>query len=126
MYLMEKQYALSCIVWNAGRPVRDLPPLDEFGVRLWVRWRHDRERFRAIGVDGGDGGELGQGWQSEVVHDREVGVDWMVKRYGPGRMVGWKEDLEFDGFLGEMGKAEPAPNTKGLTLDMVTFGVTFD
>lgn len=48
---------------------------------------------------------VGQGWQSQIVagegndHDREASMDWMLERYGPGRMTGWKQDLESDGFL---------------------------
>lgn len=129
MYLMEKRYAVTNRVRAAGRPVRDLEPSTAYEVGLWAQWRTDRERFRSIGVDGGEGGELGQGWQKQkfVVLGkdfyREAGKAWMSDRYGPGRMLGWKEDLGFDGFLGEMGSFERPNPSKGMTVNEVYGGV---
>ena len=129
MYLMEKRYAVGWSVFRAGGRVRDLQPLTPAQIKMWAQWRYDRERFRAIGVDGGDNGELGQGWQKKKVVEegrdfyREAGEGWMSERYGPGRMLGWKEDLGFDGFVGEMGKWQPPPEEKGLTLAAVICGV---
>lgn len=129
MYLLEKRYAVGLRVFRAGGRVRDLQSLTPAQIKMWVQWRYDRERFRAIGVDGGENGELGQGWRKKKVVEkgrdfyREAGKGWMSERYGPGRMLGWKEDLGFDGFLGEMGKWESHPEEKGLTLGAVVCGV---
>lgn len=58
-------------------------------ARLWICWREERERFRKVGVNGGKGGELGQGkW------DPATGM--------------WEEMYEFDGVVGEMGPFELA------------------
>ena len=42
--------------------VKPLPALSVYEYRLWRVWRDDRERFRKLGVWGGDAkGEIGQG-----------------------------------------------------------------
>lgn len=128
LYLMEKRYAVALQVFKAGGRVRDLKPLALDQLRIWGKWRYDREQFRAVGVDGGEGGELGQGWQMKTIvvegrdFYREAGMDAMSERYGPGAMLGWKENLGFDGFLGEMGPWEPKVY-KGLSVNAVLFGV---
>ncbi|MCJ1424476.1 hypothetical protein MMC29_002364, partial [Sticta canariensis] len=94
MYLMEKRFDVAWKVFEAGGRVKDVEPLTPQGVRNWRQWRRDRERFRSVGVDGGEGGELGQGWQEETVvvegrdFYREAGKRWMSDRYGPGKMLG--------------------------------------
>lgn len=129
MFGIEKQFAGAWAAYQAsgGRQMQeDIAPLTELGAAVWARWRVDRERFRAVGVDGGEGGELGQGWQLRKI-DTPAGGDggggWMSARYGPRRMLGWKEDLGFDGFLGEMGDLDPDPEFKGLHPDLVRHGV---
>lgn len=129
IYLMEKRFQVAWIVYQSGGRVKDIEPLTPEEVQNWVQWRRDRERFRSIGVDGGEGGELGQGWQKEIVKVkgrdfyREAGHPWMSDRYGPGKMLGWKEDLGFDGFLGEMGEFEPPAQKRGLPAQGVIFGI---
>lgn len=81
-----------------------------------------------MGVDGGKGGELGQGWRKRKVvvegrdFYRELGKGWMSDRYGQGRMLGWEEKMGFDGFLGDMGEFE-MDGEKGLSAAAMKNGV---
>lgn len=38
-------------------------------------------------------------------------------------MLGWKEDLGFDGFSGKIGKLEPDPQPQRLNLNEMLYGV---
>lgn len=126
---MEKRFSIALKVFQAGGRVKDVKPLTPQGVQNWMQWRRDRERFRSIGVDGGEGGELGQGWQEKTVvvegrdFYREAGKPWMSDWYGPGKMLGWKEDLGFDGFLGEMGELEPPAKPRGMPAQVLICGL---
>lgn len=92
-YLLEKRYQITKIVQAAGGRTTEIGPLSAAGVMIWRIWRRDWEKFRAIGVFGGDGGELGQGWSME----RSVVL---------GKMMGFPEIYKFDPFLGAMGPFE--------------------
>lgn len=52
-----------------------------------------------------------------------MGDDWMSELYVLWRMLGWKEDLGFDGFLGEMEKCESQPEENALDLRAVIYRV---
>lgn len=128
-YVMEKRFQVREQVRKAGGRVPHFYPLHPENVHNWQQWRNDRDRFRSIGVDGGEDGELGQGWQQQKVvveandFSAEDGLTWKINKISGDKKFGWKEDLGFDGFLGEMGKLETASEPKGLTLDQVLNGV---
>ncbi|MCJ1462594.1 hypothetical protein MMC07_001196 [Pseudocyphellaria aurata] len=122
-YLREKHLQIREQVLAAGGRVEPFPPLPPMDVPLWEQWQRDRERFRSVAVDDGQDGELGQ--LAEVSDSGEnAGLPWKTSKIsGHENMLGWKEDLGFDGFLGQMGKLEMGPEPKGLTVDQVLSGI---
>lgn len=118
--MMEKRYVVAQAVHRAGGRTKEMDPISPSGARIWLRWLHDRERYRSIGVCGGKDGELGQGWRKQKIvvpgrdFYREAGKPWMSDRYGPGKMLGWEEKYGFDPFLGEMGEFETREEPKGI------------
>lgn len=115
-YLLEKRYQITTNVQAAGGKTREIPPLNPYQVRIWRVWRRDWEKFRAVGVRGGKGGELGQGWNSELVTTVTEGSG---KTKGSvhvtTKMKGFPEIYNFDEFLGRIGPFE----LEGLPLGML-------
>ena len=114
----------------AGKWVLDFQDLTPAEIDTRME-RGRREGFCAIRIDGGPGRVGPGGQEKKVVGKRRdfyreakvMGDDWMSELYVLWRMLGWKEDLGFDGFLGEMEKCESQPEENALDLRAVIYRV---